>query len=287
MDIARRIARAKGLTPVEQQMAQTVLAMGDRLQEVSIKEFARAASVSVASVHRFCKKIGLEGFKELKVEVARTVAARGRTGADVDINFPFGPGERPSRIAGQMRSLYASTIDGTCEALSVEELERAADLVGSARRCGIYAHSHNLHPAQMFCDRMLSIGREAFCHDTMERQYRSALEATEKDVAVVVSYSGIGPDVATRLSILAQRHVPTVFVGTPAARRVHPGLAAYLLVADQESVRDRITQFASHIAVQFVLDALFSCMFADSYDASTAFLKASLPYMSLLGRNPS
>lgn len=281
MDIARRIARTRGLTPVEQQMAQTVLAMGDRLQEVSIKEFARAASVSVASVHRFCKKIGLEGFKELKVEVARTVAARGHTGADVDINFPFGPGEPPARIAPQMRSLYAATIDGTCEALDVGELARAAELVGAARRCGIYAHSHNLHPAQMFCDRLLSIGREAFCHDTMERQYRSALEATEKDVAVVISYSGIGPDVATRLSILAQRHVPIVFVGTPLARRNHPGLAAYLLVADQESVRDRITQFASHIGVQFVLDALFGCLFARTYDESLAFLEASLPFTRL------
>ena len=80
-----------------------------------------------------------------------------------------------------MRSLYAKTIEGTCEALDATELARAAELVGQARRCGIYAHSHNLHPAQMFCDRMLSIGREAFCHDTMEWQYRSALEATEKD----------------------------------------------------------------------------------------------------------
>lgn len=282
MDLARRIARTQGLTPVEQQMAQAVLAMGDRLQGVSIKEFARAASVSVASVHRFCKKIGLEGFKELKVEVARTVAARAGTGSDVDINFPFGPGERPGRIAAQMRSLYASTIDGTCEALDVDELKRAAGLVGAARRCGIYAHSHNLHPAQMFCDRMLSIGRDAFCHDTMERQYRSALEAGPQDVAVVVSYSGIGPDVATRLSILAQRHVPTIFVGTPAARRIHPGLDAYLLVADSEDVRDRITQFASHIAVQFALDALFSCVFAADYEASAAFMRRAAPYMRLL-----
>lgn len=282
MDLARRIARTQGLTPVEQQMAQTVLAMGDRLQEVSIKEFARSASVSVASVHRFCKKIGLEGFKELKVEVARTVAARGHTGSDVDINFPFGPGERPERVLAQLRSLYASTVEGTCDLLDFSELERAAHLVGSARRCGIYTHSHNLHPAQMFCDRLLSIGREAFCHDTVERQYRSALDATERDVAVVVSYSGIGPDLATRLSILAQRHVPTIFVGTPAARRRHPGLDVYLLVADQESVRDRITQFASHIAVQYVLDALFGCVFAADYGSSTDFLRRSAPYMRLL-----
>lgn len=50
--------------------------MGNRLKDYSIKKFARAAHVSIPSVHRFCKTIGLEGFKELKIEIARAEAFR-------------------------------------------------------------------------------------------------------------------------------------------------------------------------------------------------------------------
>ena len=279
--LEHRIRKARNLTPVEQQMAQAVLAMGDRLQSVSIKEFARAANVSIASVHRFCKKIGLEGFKELKVEVARSVAAREADASDVDFNFPFGPGERSERIVPQMRSLYTATMRDTCDVLDVSELRRAAELLGAAARIGIYTQSHNLYPARMFCDRLLSIGREAFCPESIEEQFRHALASDEHDAAVVISYSGLSPDLESRLSILAEQQTPVVYIGTPAAKRRHPGFAVYLLVGDRENLQERITQFASHISVQFVLDALFSCIFAAHYDESADFLKRSLPYTHL------
>lgn len=281
MDIPRRIRDERSLTPTEQQIASVILSMGERLQEVSIKEFAHAASVSIASIHRFCKKIGLEGFKELKVEIARAAAVRAGQISDVDINFPFGPGEQSGRIVPQMRSLYATTVRDTCEVLDTAELVRAAQLIGGARRIGIYTQSHNLHPAQMFCDRLLSIGRDAFCHADVERQYRCALASDEHDVALFISYSGLAPDIDRKLALLAERRVPVIYIGTAAARRRHPGLACYLLVSDAEHLQERITQFASHISVQFVLDSLFSCVFAADYDRSAGFLKRALPYTCL------
>ena len=139
MDIRRRIRDERSLTPTEQQIASVILSMGERLQEVSIKEFAHAASVSIASIHRFCKKIGLEGFKELKVEIARAAAVRAGHISDVDINFPFGPGEQPGRIVPQMRSLYATTVRDTCEVLGTAELVRAAP---AHRGRTAYRHLH-------------------------------------------------------------------------------------------------------------------------------------------------
>ena len=74
MDIKRRMERASDFTPSELQIARTVSALGPRLQSLTLKELALAAHVSIPSVHRFCKKLGLEGFKELKVEVAKSDA---------------------------------------------------------------------------------------------------------------------------------------------------------------------------------------------------------------------
>lgn len=280
MNIEWRIRQATDLTPTEQQLAQVVLAMGDRIQTASIKEFARAASVSIATVHRFCRKIGLEGFKELKIELARSRAESSGEAMPVDINFPFSAGDDAQVIVPRIRSIYEETIRDTCELLDPGQLERAAGLVGSARRIGIYTQSHNIYPAEMFCDRLMSIGRDAFCHERLERQYRAALAADERDLAILISYSGLTPEIGERIDLLTRRNVPIVFVGTPGARLRHPGLAAYLLVSDREHYQDRITQLASHIAVQFVLDALFSCVFANDYDASAEFLKGFQPYES-------
>ena len=133
----------------------------------------------------------------------------------------------------------------------------------------------------MLCERLISVGREVTCHERDERQIRRALASGEGDVAVMISYSGLNPHLRRLIPLLAERRVPVIFVGTPAAQRRNPGLAVYLNVSDREDLQDRITQFASHIAVQFVLDTLFGCMFARTYDESLAFLEASLPYTRL------
>ena len=75
--------------------------------------------------------------------------------------------------------------------------------------------------------------------------------------------------------------MPAVLIGTPRAEQLNPGLSCYLHVSDQESLQDRITQFASHIAVQYVLDSLYGCMFALDWERGSAFLSRSLPHTAL------
>ena len=281
MDIRRRIEGCTDLTPAEQQLASTVLALGDRLRGFTIKELAHTANVSIPSVHRFCKKLGLEGFKELKVELARSEARRVDQKGEVDINFPFAANDTADAVLAQMASVYQTTLADTRDLLDPVALERAAELLDRARGIDIYTQSHNLYPAQMFCDRLLSIGRSASCFESGERQTRIALASDCRHVAIAISYSGLGPNLATILPILHERNVPTIFVGTPNGCRLNPGLDVYLHVSDRESLQNRITQFASHIAVQYVLDSLYGCLFARDYANSRAFLERSLPATSL------
>lgn len=91
------------------------------------------------------------------------------------------------------------------------------------------------------------------------------------------------PNLKDILPILSSRHVPVIVIGTPYCARIHPGFAAYLTVSDHESMTHRITQFASHIAVQYVLDSLYSSYFAKDYDRCSEFLERSFPYTRLPG----
>lgn len=282
MDIKRKIMQDKGLTPTEQQLGQTVLAMGENVRGLSIKEFARQANVSVASIHRFCKKLGLEGFKELKVELVRA-ALRADSTPEVDIDFPFDATSTPAQVMERMESLYQTTLAETQELLDPAQLDYAAKLVLRAGTVDIYTGSHNLYPAGMFRDRLLSSGKSATCYDNVEAQVRTALASGPDHAAIVISYSGLAPNLKDILPILSSRNVPVIVIGTPYCARIHPGFAAYLTVSDHESMTHRITQFASHIAVQYVLDSLYSSYFAKDYARCAEFLERSFPYTRLPG----
>ena len=282
MDIKRKITQGKELTPTEQQLGQMVLAMGEDVRGLSIKEFARQANVSVASIHRFCKKLGLEGFKELKVELMRA-ASRADSAPEVDINFPFDATSSAQEISERMARLYETTLSETREILDPAQLDYAAKLVLRADTVDIYTGSHNLYPAGMFRDRLLSAGKSSTCYDNIEAQVRTALASGPDHTAIVISYSGLAPNLKEILPILSSRHVPVIVIGTPYCARIHPGFAAYLTVSDHESMTHRITQFASHIAVQYVLDSLYSSYFAKDYARCSEFLERSFPYTRLPG----
>ncbi len=283
MDIKRKISEAQGLTPTEQQLGISALAMGEDVRGLSIKEFAARTNVSVASVHRFCKKLGLEGFKDLKVELIRLTTEAGNR-RDVDINFPFDATSTPAQVMERMEGLYQTTLAETQELLDPAQLDYAAKLIANARQVDIFTGSHNLYPAGMFRDRLLSAGKSTTCYGGVEAQVRTALLASGPDhVAIVISYSGLAPNLREILPILSSRHVPVIVIGTPYCARIHPGFAAYLMVSDHESMTHRITQFASHIAVQYVLDSLYSSYFAKDYARCSEFLERSFPYTRLPG----
>lgn len=283
MDIKRKITEAQGLTPTEQQLGIAALAIGEDIRGLSIKEFAARTNVSVASVHRFCKKLGLEGFKDLKVELIRLTTEAGNR-RDVDINFPFDANSTPAQVMERMEGLYQTTLAETQELLDPAQLDYAAKLIANARQVDIFTGSHNLYPAGMFRDRLLSAGKSTTCYGGVEAQVRTALLASGPDhVAIVISYSGLAPNLREILPILSSRHVPVIVIGTPYCARIHPGFAAYLTVSDHESMAHRITQFASHIAVQYVLDSLYSSYFAKDYARCSEFLERSFPYTRLPG----
>ncbi len=283
MDIERRINEAKGLTPTEQQLGLAALRLGEGIRVLSIKEFAAKTNVSVASVHRFCKKLGLEGFKDLKVELIRHASQIHRK-STIDINFPFEAGSVASEIMPRIEDLYETTLRETRELVDIEDMNRAAELVQKADQVDIYTQSHNIYPASMFRDRLLSVGKTASCHESLEAQFRTALASNAHHVAICISYSGLADNLKTLLPILSERNVPVIMVGTPYCARLHPGFAAYLLTSDSESMHHRITQYASHIAVQYLLDSLYSCFFARDYEKHMQFLTASLPYTQLRDR---
>ena len=210
-------------------------------------------------------------------------ASRADSAPEVDINFPFDATSSAQEISERMARLYETTLSETREILDPAQLDYAAKLVLRADTVDIYTGSHNLYPAGMFRDRLLSAGKSSTCYDNIEAQVRTALASGPDHTAIVISYSGLAPNLKEILPILCSRHVPVIVIGTPYCARIHPGFAAYLTVSDIESLSHRITQFASHIAVQYVLDSLYSSYFAKDYARCSEFLECSFPYTRLPG----
>lgn len=142
------------MTPTENQLAQYILQNKEQIQTLSIKELSERTFVSKSAIHRFCKKVGIDGFNELKVRLAQDVIEESKYENQIDVNFPFAPSDSQRLIAKKLLKLYETSINDTFNSIDVEELNKSVVLLHNADIIDIYTHAHNINVAENFQDKM-------------------------------------------------------------------------------------------------------------------------------------
>jgi len=270
MDICNQIRYCTDFTPAEQHLAQYILKHQQEVAAENMQELIRKACVSKSMIHRFCKKIALTGFSELRVKLAQS---RENALAKIDVNFPFMVTDSQYVIAEKLKALYARTVEDTQTFLDKQSLWDTVLLLHKAECIDIYAHANNLNAAENFQDKMLAIGRQVKCQEASYKQRSQALLADKHHVALILSYSGKATFIPQLLALLKERQTPIVWIGRAGNREMASATDYQLYLSDKESFRSRLSQFSSHIAMQYTLDLLFSCIFKMDYEQNIAYLQ--------------
>jgi len=79
-----------------------------------------ATFVSKSMIHRFCKKLGLNGFNELRIQLMECKETTDSIG--IDINYPFSGEDSQRVIAEKLMLLYEKTIRDTHNFLNLDSL---------------------------------------------------------------------------------------------------------------------------------------------------------------------
>lgn len=208
MTIENMIKCCDNLTPTENQLAQYILQNKNEIQNLSVQTLSEKTFVSKSAIHRFCKKIGVDGFNELKVRLVQDLMNERKVDTEVDANFPFGASDTQGIIAQKLLKLYEASITDTYKSINVEELHRASVLLHHAEIIDIYTHVPNMNVAENFQDKMRSIGRMVTCPKTFYEQRCTALASKKNHVALILSYSGKASFLQPVVEILNKKHIP-------------------------------------------------------------------------------
>ena len=110
MTLKNMIELADGLTPIETEIGYYILKNQEDILDMSVIELAEKTFVSKSAIHRFCKKIGLKGFNELKVILAKDISEMKSDIEMIDVNYPFERKDGPQMIAKKLSKLYETAI---------------------------------------------------------------------------------------------------------------------------------------------------------------------------------
>ena len=270
------------LPPAERRVAERVLAHPGEVFSLSIGAIAQEAATSEATVVRFCKSVGFDGYPDLRLALASEVgrsAAENRPGSVVGIEI--GPDDTLSEVVVKVGALDAQAIADTVEHLNVKVLANVVELVAGARRIELYGIGASGLVAIDLERKLRRIGLPSAASIDGHAALTSAAVSSADDVVLAISHSGQTLDVIEPVEQARSQGATTVAITNYLHSPLAEAADLVLTTAARESAL-RSGAMASRAAQLTVVDCVFIGVAQRNYEDTLLALDRT--YAAVRGR---
>lgn len=241
------------LSPAEDRVAEQVLADARAAAALTISELAVAAHTSETTVLRFCKRLGLPGYPQLRLALAEESAQpRVSPAKTSDISAK----DTIDDIIAKVAFVDASAVEETAQQLDRQSLAAAAAAIAAAKRVDIYGMAASATVGIDLQQKLHRIGLMAFAWNDPHIALTSATLLARKDVAIGISHSGTTKETIESLEAAGRRGATTIAITNfPVSRLAATADLVLTTAARETSLRSGAT--ASRIAALTVVDCLY------------------------------
>jgi DNA-binding MurR/RpiR family transcriptional regulator len=254
--------------PAERRVADAVLDDAARISESSITAVARLCRTSETTVLRFCRAIGLQGYPELRIALARAAQWEEREREDgMPRSGEIDADDSLEEVVAKITHADARSIDDTARVLDIGVLADAVEAVLAAGRVNIYGVGASSIVADDLHEKLHRIGLVSFVTADPHRALASAALLTASDLVVGISHSGTTTDTVDVVAE-ARRHGATAVCITNHPDSPLAKSADLILLTAARETTFRTGAMASRIAQLAVVDCLFAGVAQRRYERS-------------------
>lgn len=236
------------------------------IKEMTTKDIAQATYTSPSTLIRIAHKMKFKGWNELKEAYLKEEEYLQSHFSNIDANIPFGNDDTIMSIASKIAILKKEAIDDTLSLVRHDDLQRAVQLIKKASSINIFAVSNNGLITQEFAHRMSRIQKKVtICHLQGDLIY-NAINIDVNACAIIVSYSGETPILSRVIQALKSNHIPIIGITNIGQNTVSKNADVVLRVCTREKLYSKIATYSTDISFEYILDLLYSCVFALDYD---------------------
>jgi hypothetical protein len=266
MSVIDDLRVGRGFTATDRSIADYILKRPDEATRMTIGEIARATYTSNAAIVRLCRKVGLAGFRDLKIEVTADLERRRNGLAGIDADRPFTERESCATMIAAVAQLMKESIDTCYATISPASIEAIAHDIIRAPHVIIYAIGETLLIAEQFASMLSKLS----IHTIIAGQYgdyaSTAHLTLPGDVALFVSYSGkiLGQDAfKLSLDLLKERGCVACLAASEEARNLDlSGFDHTILFGAREDTEGAIGPFYSSECIRMILNCVYARVYA-------------------------
>lgn len=227
----------------ERIIADFILKNPKKVLYYTIDDFATELSISEATVFRFVKKLGYEGYQYFKVSLASEVTKTSATSTKDNNNS--------SNSYRYIIDSYKSNLDETSSNMNIALLDKVVKTILASKRIAFFGLGSSGELALNAYNKFVDTG--LFCN--FNSDYHMQLKLTSQlncdDLAIVFSNSGMNKDIITLVDSLKENTVPTVGLSSnpnsPFAKIVTEFIYTYPV--NPKTVVEKLSSYISQLTV--------------------------------------
>lgn len=253
----RITSQYNALTKAEKRVADFVLANPMDAQYMSITDLAASSKVAEATIFRFCKTLGLSGYNEFKLSLAKSTVPSLSNDTVYDI---YGKVKPSDSIPDMCTKLYNSEVEAltqTLQKIDPDVLARAADILAGCERVYCFGQGGSSILAMEAWGRFITAASHFYHIADNHMQAMAAALLGPKDAILFFSYSGSTRDMMDILPTLHANGVKVILVTHfPDSQATHYADAVLLCGSNEGPLQ--MGSIAAKVAQLFLIDVLFN-----------------------------
>lgn len=249
----------------EQEIAGHILDNPQLVVDMSIHELAKHTFSSASSIVRLCNHTGYSGYKEFRKAVTYELAMRDQSKRVQQQEISHS--DSLQDIIDKITYANIVSLEETRELMDMDVLQSCLDLIKGARVIYMFGLGSSLVAAQDAYLKFLRLDKLCVINADWHSQILQAKNACERDLAIVISYSGATPEIVECLKILKENRTPIIAITRCVNSPVSELADKILYTTATESVF-RSGDMASRTSQLNVIDILYTALANDQYESS-------------------
>lgn len=242
-----------------------ILDKGTHIQNMTIKEISEETFTVPSTLIRIAKKLNYDGWNSLKEDFLKECEYLEQYFVDIDANLPFKNNDTIMSIAGKIAALEKESIEDTLSLITHDDLQKAIQIMRKASCIHLFAVSNNLLITQEFKHNMSRIQKDVRIHGLQNEITFDAILAQSDSCAIIVSYSGETYVLDKVANTLKNKNIPLIVITSIGDNTLSRKADCTLRICTREKLYSKIATFSTDRAITYLLDVLYSCMFALDY----------------------
>lgn len=253
------------LSDTERDIAAFILADPQTAMDLSIHDLAKQTFSSSSSVVRLCHRLGFEGFKDFRRTITYELAVRQQS--KLEDQQELSRSDSLEAIIEKITHKNIMSLEDTKNLIDVQTLQECLWLIRKARCIYLFGLGASLIAAKDLYLKLLRLNKLCVINEDWHSQLVQARNAGEKDLGIVISYSGNTAEVIECMKAMKDSGTPIIAITRCVTTPVSELADQMLYTTANESIF-RSGAMSSRISQLNIIDILYTALANSQYEES-------------------